>query len=495
VGHQCSYDEIITQTLFTVKNQLVLLTVTEFIGHLHPVLVHLPIGILLLACLFLWLSRKEKYSYFQSSIPVILLLGAISACATCLTGYLLSGSGEYDEDLVQLHQWMGISVAVFSIATYILYKKNKLVRWQIPFAVFFAILILITGHLGGSLTHGSDYLTKPLENLSGSDTVLIVKRRPIPDIRQAMAYTDVIEPIFQGKCYGCHSTLKQKGKLRLDQPDLIMKGGKDGVVIIAGKAVESELIKRVKSAREEEHHMPPKEKPQLNEKEAALLEWWINSGADFTRKVSELPQPEKIKPVLKDLENVSEFKKSAPVIPGLPVEKADENAVRLLKEKGVIVMPVAQNSHYLRADFITAADFGDRDIRLLLPLQKQLLWLNIGHTAITDSALAVLAQFKNITELQLNHTAISDGGMEYVKQLDSLQTLNLVETKITRSGLMKLASLKKLQSIYLYHTALDKTDWPVLQKAFPKTMLDSGGYTLPFIATDTQAVKPPAMKK
>ncbi len=472
-----------------------LLTVTEFLGHLHPVLVHLPIGILLLACLFLWLSRKEKYSHFQSSIPFILLLGAISACATCVTGYVLSGSGEYDEDLVQLHQWMGISVAVFSTAIYILFKKNKLLSWQIPAVIFFTILILITGHLGGSLTHGSDYLTKPLEDLFGSDTVLIVKRKPIPDIRQAVAYTDVIEPIFQSKCYGCHSTLKQKGKLRLDQPDLIMKGGKDGVVIIAGKAGESEMIKRVRSSREEEHHMPPKEKPQLNEKEAALLEWWINSGADFTRKVSELPQPEKIKPILKDLENVSEFRKSAPVIPVQSVEKADENAVRLLKEKGVIVMPVAQNSHYLRADFITAADFSDRDIRLLLPLQKQLLWLNIGHTAITDSALTVMAQCKNITELQLDHTAVSDGGMEYLKQLDSLQTLNLVETKITLAGLMKLVSLKKLRSIYLYRTALDKKDWVLLQKAFPKTMLDSGGYSLPYIKSDTQVVKAPAMKK
>jgi hypothetical protein len=195
------------------------------------------------------------------------------------------------------------------------------------------------------------------------------------------------------------------------------------------------------------------------------------------------------------LENASVTKKTTPVIPGVPVEKADENAVRLLREKGVIVMPVAQGSNYLRADFITASDFSDRDIRLLLPLQKQLLWLNIGHTAITDSALAVLAQCKNITELQINHTAVSDGGMEYLKQLDSLQTLNLVETKITGAGLMKLVSLKKLRSVYLYHTALDKKDWVLLQKAFPKTMLDSGGYSLPYIESDTQVVKPPVMKR
>jgi uncharacterized membrane protein len=472
----------------------VFLTVTEFIGHLHPILVHLPIGILLLACIFLWLSQKEKFKHLQHAIHTILFFGMISAMVTCITGYLLSGSGEYDENMVQLHQWMGISVAIISIVTYYLNKKNLLVKWQIPSAILLGILLVVTGHLGGSLTHGSDYLTKPLENLSGDDSIQIIKRKPIPDIQEARVYADVVEPIFQSKCYNCHSTKKQKGKLRLDQADLIIKGGKDGVVIVPGKADESELIKRVLSPREEEHHMPPKEKPQLNEKETALLQWWINQGADFTKKIKDIQQPEKIKPLLNDLQNVSEDKKNAPAIPSGTVEKADEKAIQQLKDRGIVIIPVAQNSHFLAANFITAADFSDKDMHLLIPLKKQLVWLKIGHTAITDSALIVLAQCTNLTELQLDHTRITDKGMDYLSVLENLQTLNLVGTRITTAGLMKLRLLKKLQSLYLYQTAVDKKDWGVLQKAFPKSILDSGGYKLTYIESDTQVVKPPKLK-
>ena len=470
------------------------LTVTEFIGHLHPVLIHLPIGILLLACLFLWLSRKEKFKHLQSALHIILLSGMISAILSCLSGYLLSLSGDYDENMVQLHQWLGISVAIFSIAAYFLYVKNILVKWLALTAILLGLLLVITGHMGGSLTHGSDYLTKPLENLSGDDTIAIIKRKPIPDIQQAMVYADVVEPIFQSKCYSCHSTIKQKGKLRLDQVDLIMKGGKDGLVIVPGKANESDLIKRISSPREEEHHMPPKEKTQLNEKEKALLQWWVNQGADFTKKVKDVQQPEKIKPLLLDLQNAEEVKKYSPALPIESVGEADGKTIQLLKGRGIVILPVAQNSHYLSANFITATDFGDKEMHLLLPLKKQLIWLKIGHTIVTDSALFVLTQFKNLTELDLNHTRITDKGLDQLKTIANLQSLNLVGTKITAGGLLKLTSLKKLHFIYLYQSAVDKKDWVVLQNAFPKSILDSGGYKMKYIESDTQVVKPPKLK-
>jgi len=167
-----------------------------------------------------------------------------------------------------------------------------LYSWQGLLAVLLLLLVLVTGHLGGSLTHGSDYLTQPLEHLSG-DSEIVYKRKPIPNVQEAMIYTDIIEPVFKNKCYGCHGATRQKGKLRLDQPTSIMKGGKDGVIIVPGKSATSELIKRILLPREDEHHMAPKEKPQLTEQEIALLGWWVDNGADFTKKVKEFQQPDK----------------------------------------------------------------------------------------------------------------------------------------------------------------------------------------------------------
>src|SRR5579871_5248603 len=275
----------------------------QLLGHLHPVLVHLPIGILLLACLFLWQSRKDKYAHLQPAINIILLLGMISAILSCITGYILSQTGDYDEDAVNIHQWMGIGVAAISILIYYFRRKNSLHKWQLPLALLLVALIFITGHLGGSLTHGSDYLTQPLENIFSNDSSTTFKRKPIVNVQEALVYEDVVKPIFQEKCYSCHGSNKQKGKLRLDDSVTLMKGGKDGVVVIAGKSVGSELIKRVLLPREDEHHMAPKEKPQLNDREILLLKWWIDNGISFSKKVKQIPQPEKIKSALTALQN------------------------------------------------------------------------------------------------------------------------------------------------------------------------------------------------
>jgi uncharacterized membrane protein len=470
-------------------------TMLQFLGHLHPLVVHLPIGILLLACLFLWQSRKDKYAHLQPAINTILLLGMISAIAACITGYMLSQTGDYDEDAVDLHQWMGISVAVISIITFYCRRKIALQKWQLPLSLLLVIMIFITGHLGGSLTHGSDYLTQPLQNMFESDTAATINRKPVLDVQEAFVYTDIIQPIFQSKCYSCHGRTKQKGKLRLDDSVMMLKGGKDGVVIVPNKSGESELIKRIMLPREDEHHMAPREKPQLTGQEIALLKWWVDNGADFSKKVNQLPQPEKIKPFLVSLQNSNEEKRANTDVPSSPVEKADESAINKLKDLGIIVLPVAQNNNYLSVNFITGKDMHDSVINLLPALKKQLVWLKLSNTRINDSALSVISQCAHLTRLQLDNTNISDSGLHFLQSLDQLQSLNLVGTKVTATGILQLKNLKHLQSLYLYQTSINKADWRTLKQAFPKTLLDSGGYNVPLFTDDTVIVKPPPIKK
>ena len=464
----------------------------SFFGHLHPVLVHLPIGILLLACLFMWQSRKDRHENLQPVINVILFWGMISAIASCITGYLLSQSGEYDKGLVSLHQWMGISVAIISAITYYLRKTSTLVKWQWIMGTLLLLLLFITGHLGGSLTHGTDYLTQPLKEMLGTDTPVVTKRKPIANIQEAVIYTDIIQPVFQNKCYSCHGAEKQKGKFRMDQPELLMKGGKDGAVIAAGKPAESELIKRISLPRNDEHHMAPKEKPQLTEQETALLDWWIGGGADFTKKVKDVLQSEKIKTMLMTLQGVHD---ETIKLPGdVPLEEttpANEGAVNRLRNMGVIVIPVAQNSNYVDANFVTALNTTDSTISLLLTLKKQLIWLKLGHTNLTDTTLKYIGQCTNLTRLQLDHTLITDKGLAQLKTLTHLQTLNLTGTDVTTDGVKSLKNLQQLRSIYLYQTRVDRTEWSELKKIFPQLSIDSGGYTVPFLPTDTMIVKPP----
>ncbi|MBD0378211.1 MAG: hypothetical protein ICV51_21610 [Flavisolibacter sp.] len=283
--------------------------------------------------------------------------------------------------------------------------------------------------------------------------------------------------------------------MRLDEPTFIQKGGKNGAVIEAGKADKSELIKRLLLPREEEHHMPPKEKPQLSEKQIALLHWWVEQGAPFDKKVKELPQPEKIKSYLLSLQSAEIERKATTNIPSEPVEKGDEKAIQALKERGVVILPVAQNSNYLMANFVTATDLADKDLALLLPLKKQLVWIKLNDAPIGDSALAILSQCMNLTSLQLSGTRITDKGLVPLKKLNNLQYLNLVGTNISLQGLKELQPLKELQSLYLYQTRITKEEEATLRKIFPRTFIDLGGYNVPSLPTDTEKVKPPPVKK
>lgn len=459
-----------------------LFSIPEFIGRFHPLLVHLPVGILLIAALFQWLSAKEQFKSLQPAATIALFWGMLSAVASCISGYLLSTTDGYDEDLIFKHQWFGISVAAISISAWYLQRKNKPVKWM-PVAM--VLLIVITGHLGGSITHGSDYLTK---TFTGESSAAVAVRKPLPNVQEAIAYADVVKPILESKCYSCHGASKQKGKLRLDQPEMIMKGGKDGVVITVAKPDQSELLERILLGKDNKEHMPPIEKPQLTKQETALLHWWIASGADFNKKVKELVQNDKVKPALIALQSVAKKEEVTPTdIPAKPVDKADFGAIEKLRARGIAIIPVAQNSNYLSANFVAVDAVTPNDLQLLQSISKQLIWLKLGNSNINDMQLEAVSKLSNLTRLFLDRTQVTDKGMAQVSKLDALQYLNLVGTKVTAAGVAQLKNLTGLQQLYLYQTPAI-TDFKNILSLFPKAIIDTGGYRLPMFPGDTSVL-------
>ena len=453
-------------------------------------LVHLPIGVLLLAALFQFLSQKEKYQSLASAVSISLFIGMLSSIASCISGYLLSGTGDYDEGLIFNHQWSGIALAIISIVAWYLNWKGKQINWITALMLF---LIVLTGHFGGSITHGSDYLTRAF-SAEGSGQAE-EKRKPIPNVQQAMAYQDVIKPILTSKCYKCHGPNKQKGKLRLDMPDFILKGGKGGKAIIAGNTDESELIKRILLSKESDDHMPPLEQPQLTKTELDLIHWWVSSGADFNKKVAELAQTEKIKPVLLSLQ--SEEKTETALISDIPeksVGQADAKIVQELLARGVAVIPVALNSNYLSVNFVALDSITAKDLQLLEQLSKQVIWLKIGDSNLDDNSLKSIVKLSSLTRLSIERTAVSDAGITLLNGLPKLTYLNLVGTKITAKGLTQLKSLKDLRQIFLYQTAISGAEFSQLSKLFPKALIDTGGYKLQFLESDTVELKSARLK-
>lgn len=469
---------------------MTLLSIPDFIGRFHPVLVHLPIGILLLGCLFQLLTINRRFSALRDSIPFIYLLGGLGAVFSSVSGYLLSRSGDYDGDMVGIHQWLGISVSVVSLAVYMLYRKKVTEALLNLIALGLIILITLTGHYGGSLTHGSDYLTSAL-NDEGKGKAAVP---PVPNVQQALAYTHMIQPLLKNRCYSCHGADKQKGKLRLDTREFMLKGGEEGKAIVPGSTEESELIKRLLLPSSNEDHMPPKEKPQLTQEEIELLSWWVTEGADFSKKVAELKQSEKIKPVLQSFQaGAAKTAEALGDVPAEEVTKADAGLIAQLKQAGVVIIPVKGGSNYLSASFVTAKATPDI-LKLLAGLKKQLVWLNMAGTGLDDAGLKILSGLTEVVRINLSRTPVTDQGMVSLKALKHLQYLNLVGTKVTAAGLGQLKEHRQLNSIYLYQSAVNKNDMEQLKKLFPKVNLEFGGYIVPTLAKDTTEVKPPVSK-
>ncbi len=450
-------------------------------GKFHPLIVHLPIGILLLNAVFVLLSKTKRYNYLSATIPITLLLGALSAVAACVTGWLLSENGDYASDTLDYHKWLGIAVAAASVLLYFSKKHDNIWAWMLLVAG-----LSVTGHFGGTLTHGENYLFSD-EKSKNTEGVVSTKKLP-ENIQEALVYSDIIEPILKEKCMSCHNNTKQKGKLRMDDRDAFLKGGENGVIAIAGQADNSEMVKRLLLDMDAKHHMPPKGKTQPTEQDILLLRWWIDKGLTFDKKVKDIEQTDAVKAIFASY-NTSVVKKENPYIPTESVEPADEKLIDSVRKQGILLMPIAPKSNYLQANFVSITKAGDREVALLLPFAKQLVWLKLGNTKITDSAMETVAKLTNLTRLSLDNTAISNQGLALLSSLNQLQYLNVVNTKITSDGLHPLSNLSVLKQVFLFKTTIAPNDLKDLQQKMPQTVFDTGGYIVPSWESDTAVFK------
>lgn len=452
----------------------------EFAGRLHPMLVHLPIGILLIGIVLLVLSEWEKMEVPHGVLNIILGVGALMAVASCVSGYLLSTSGDYDPAAVDLHQWMAIFFTLISLGAWYLHYEYWLrdrVLHVVAGVVF--VSLVATGHMGASLTHGSDYLTEPFEESAMEFDVTSV------NLNEAVYYRDLIAPILERKCVSCHGAEKQKGKLRLDTHESILRGGKSGAAVVVGSAGDSELWERILLPLEEDDHMPPKEKGQLNETEKTLIKLWINTGANADKKVSELVSDADLKILAGGVEqNESSWPKE-------DIAPADAAAIQALQQESVSVTPVAVGSHYLSVNFVSLPKDASRVLPILNEVSKHVVWLKLTGCELTPDDFRVLATLSNLGKLSLDDTNTTDADVEKLIGLPSLSYLNLKGTLVTSVGVERLEKLVALRELFLFETKVDQNDREKLQQLLPNVHIDFGNYQVPTFQTDTTTVKPP----
>lgn len=434
-----------------------------FLGRFHPLVVHLPIGFLFFAFMLELLGRKKKYEALTSAIPLALLSGFVSALMACVLGYMLSLSGDYDDGMLDSHFWFGVVTTVLVLVAWLVrsgkikLQEKQNVKANISGITLIVILLSVTGHYGGNLTHGSDYLTKYMPFNKKEKKVLA----KVDKLEDAVVYDYLVEPILDAKCTSCHNDSKKKGGLSLIDSLSIMKGGKGGDALIAGNAANSELVKRVLLDPHHDDFMPPEGKTPLTDEEIEIIKYWINdANAGFSDKVGQIETPEGITKIAATMLGLEGGHATAK-LPALT--KIDEAVLQEVINEGFRVSELVFDSNVyaveLPAKTITEENIEELEGKLqaLSKIKDNVLWLYLEDNQIGDAQVKLLNQFKNLKKLNLNKNAISDTGVSQISELE-LESLNLYGTQVSKNSIDNLLKIKSLKRVYVWNTSITKED-------------------------------------
>jgi mono/diheme cytochrome c family protein len=311
----------------------------------------------------------------------------------------------------------------------------------------------------------------------------------------AVDFVKDVYPIFQKRCFDCHidqakhpKGKKPKGELRLDTPEMILKGGEEGKVLIAGDPEKSILYKLISLPEDDDDIMPPKGDALSKEQQQAIYNWIKEGGKmeGWKPEMAKALDGGKAEP--KKLELVDQLAKG--------LSPLDAKATAPVSKLGGLVMPLANNNSLIQVNLsLTGEEIGDAQVAQLTPLKSHLTWLNLAGTKVSDDGLKSLSGLKNLTRLHLEKTAVSDAGIQHLSGLDNLEYLNLYGTKVTNAGLNELAKMKSLKKLYLWQTGADKAGVDALKKSHPALYVNIGWEKPPVVEQKKEDAKKPEATK
>src|SRR4029079_1949108 len=132
-----------------------------------------------------------------------------SGIVTAGFGLLRASGGGYEVKAVELHRWFGLAIPLGTLITLAAQRwacrapgAAATLGYRAALACTLALLVL-GGHLGGNLTHGSGYL---IENAPAFVRDLLespsVRAHPAAALNdQERFYAEKVAPVFKTRCY------------------------------------------------------------------------------------------------------------------------------------------------------------------------------------------------------------------------------------------------------------------------------------------------------
>ena len=434
-------------------------------GRMHPMLLHFPIVLLILAGMMFLVNTaipKEHRPFFRQLTGHVLLMGTLFAGITVVMGLFLSRETGYSGDTLKWHKLTGVAVFSFSSLIYIFRNSGRLntVVRKISIAVLFGFIIL-TGHYGANLTHGEGFVLEAVMSANPDKQV---------PIEEAIIFEHVVLPILEQKCVSCHNTDKLKGELNLTTAAFLTKGGKSGALFVPGNSEMSLLMQRVHLPLEDKKHMPPSGKPQLTAEEANILSTWIQQNADYKKKVIELRENDPLR-----IWSAARLNPAAKEVEVYDFDAASEKDIEKLNNDYRTISSLAKNVPALQVNFFSTVAFKKEHLKDLDPIKKQIVFLNLNKMPIDDADLKQVSKFENLRKIELNFTNITAKGIQELTGLKALKTLTLSGTPVTYADLKALLPrFKSLKSVSVWDTKLTPKEMDQLSKENPQLTILKG---------------------
>jgi hypothetical protein len=435
-------------------------------ARMHPVILHFPIVLVILAV----------YRTWKNGSPGTMLLGAttIVTLATAISGMLLYRENGAGGNTVINHMWtgsaLGLAMAIWfwSAGRVVL---SKILQRGLISLVF--LLVLATGHLGGTVTHGSDFLAWPK------------REKPIVSTGDPEVFSDLVLAVLNEKCASCHNSQKKKGGLMLTDHQSIRTGGDNGPAIAAGDPEESLIIRRMALPLEDEKHMPPAGKLQPSEQDIALIRAWIAAGTPASIRYSQLdPASDLYRTVANFMDEHAENNNS-----WHDLQAIEEDMIQSLTNDYRTIKRVYGSGNALSVSVYPHADYGPDMVTDLRSIQGNIIEFDASGLPLGKDEIEWISNCAALERLDLDNTPIEDGDMQYVANIKTLKHIKLHNTSLSDHGIAQLASLPELKFLYLWNTKTTEDGILKLKRSNPALYIDTGIEMEAFIVrTDSSKV-------
>ena len=451
---------------------------SDFIGGFHPVVLHLPIGIVI-AIVGQSFWRRWRGTDNDDD-RVLWFLAAMTATISLGTGYLLVMGGGYESEHLNWHLW---GAAVFTSLCWVGLAAacwNAGRRTGDVIALGVIVSVSFTGHYGGLMVHGDPFAGAPWLN----DPQRFAQFGEFGE--EVNVYAEIVTPILGAKCVACHGPAKQNGRLRLDSLAAIAAGGEHGPVLIPGDVKRSTIVSVIRLPLNNHDHMPPPNRPQIADLELIALEYWIIIGGEDDVVFSLANPPAELAALLEPgyrlLEDPNEVE-AREAREAAEAKRRAENRVQLTAELANLPERLRLGFSFedLESDRLHFSPATHRhlltveDLETVLPLLQASVEVDVSGMLTSEDLIRGIAASGQVSDIDLSETDVGNEVFELLAGMPELLRLNIFGTQIDESAEIPTDGFAVLKQLFVAKTAADVT---ALQSALPHVEV-VGGLTLP----------------